>query len=57
MAYDGVTQIFNYMDQVTTQIVAENVSRIIGWAAPIAALGLTIQLTIDGLSTLLRPSG
>ncbi|MEM5387839.1 type IV secretion system protein [Paraburkholderia phymatum] len=57
MAYDGVTQIFNYMDQVTTQIVAENVSRIIGWAAPIAALGLTIQLTIDGLATLLRPSG
>ncbi|WP_240057213.1 type IV secretion system protein [Paraburkholderia azotifigens] len=57
MAYDGVTQIFNYMDAVTTQIVAENVSRIIGWAAPIAALGLTIQLTIDGLATLLRPSG
>ncbi|BDC46122.1 type IV secretion system protein [Paraburkholderia terrae] len=57
MAYDGVTQIFNYMDEVTTQIVAENVSRIIGWAAPIAAFGLTIQLTIDGLATLLRPSG
>lgn len=57
MAYDGVTQIFNYMDAVTTQVVAANVSRIIGWAAPIAALGLTIQLTIDGLATLLRPSG
>lgn len=57
MAYDGVTQIFNYMDQVTTQIVAANISRIIGWAVPIAALGLVIQLTIDGLATLLRPSG
>lgn len=57
MAYDGVTQIFNYMDTVTTQVVAENMSRIIGWAAPIAALGLTIQLTIDGLATMLRPSG
>ncbi|KMY86574.1 hypothetical protein BUMB_03611c [Candidatus Paraburkholderia calva] len=57
MAYDGITQIFNYMDQVTTQIVSENMSRIIGWAAPIAALGLTIQLTIDVLATLLRPSG
>jgi type IV secretion system protein VirB6 len=57
MAYDGVTQIFNYMDTVTTQVVAENMSRIIGWAAPIAALGLVIQLTIDGLATMLRPSG
>ncbi|BCZ85731.1 hypothetical protein PTKU64_94060 (plasmid) [Paraburkholderia terrae] len=57
MAYDGVTQIFNYMDTVTTQVVAENMSRIIGWAAPIAALGLVIQLTIDGLVTMLRPSG
>jgi type IV secretion system protein VirB6 len=57
MAYDGVTQIFDYMDTVTTQIVAANVSRIIGWAAPLAALGLTIMLTVDGLATLLRPSG
>lgn len=57
MAYDAVTQIFNYMGAVTTQIVAEKMSRIIGWAAPLAALGLTIMLTVDGLATLLRPSG
>ncbi|MGV2293452.1 type IV secretion system protein [Trinickia sp. YCB016] len=57
MAYDGVTQIFTYMDTVTTQIVAENVSRIVSWAAPIAAVGLTIQLLIDGVSTMLMPSG
>ncbi|EIF32252.1 type IV secretory pathway, VirB6 component [Burkholderia sp. Ch1-1] len=57
MAYDGVTQIFTYMDTVTTQIVAENVSRVIGWAAPIAGIGLTIQLMVDGLATMLMPNG
>jgi type IV secretion system protein VirB6 len=57
MAYDGVTQIFTYMDTVTTQIVAENVSRVIGWAAPIAGIGLTIQLMVDGLGTMLMPNG
>jgi len=57
MAYDGVTQIFTYMDAVTTQIVAANVSRIIGWAAPLAALGLVIMLTVDGLAIMLRPTG
>lgn len=57
MAYDGVTQIFTYMDAVTTQIVATNVSRIIGWAAPLAALGLVIMLTVDGLAIMLRPTG
>lgn len=57
MAYNGVTQIFTYMDTVTTQIVASNVSRIIGWAAPIAGIGLTIQLIVDGVATMLMPKG
>ena len=57
MAFDAVTQIFDYMDAVTVQIVAENVSRVTAWAAPLAALGLTIMLTVDGLATMLRPSG
>lgn len=57
MAFDAVTQIFTYMDAVTTDIVAENISRMIGWATPLAALGLTIMLTVDGVSTMLMPSG
>ncbi|AKK25106.1 type IV secretion system protein [Pandoraea oxalativorans] len=57
MAYSGVTQIFTYMDSVTTQIVAANMSRVISWATPIAAAGLTIQLMIDGVATMLMPSG
>ena len=57
MAFDAVTQIFDYMDAVTLQIVAENVSRMIAWVTPLAALGLTIMLVIDGVATMLRPSG
>jgi type IV secretion system protein VirB6 len=57
MAFDAVTQIFDYMDAVTVQIIAENVSRITAWAAPLAALGLTIQLMVDGLATMLMPNG
>lgn len=57
MAYNGVTQIFTYMDMVTTQIVATNVSNVISWAAPIAAIGLTIMLMVDGLAALLMPDG
>lgn len=57
MAFDAVTQIFDYMDAVTLQIVAENVSRMIAWVTPLAALGLTIMLIIDGVATMLRPSG
>ncbi|MDW9226132.1 trbL/VirB6 plasmid conjugal transfer family protein [Burkholderia cepacia] len=45
------------MDAVTLQIVAENVSRMIAWVTPLAALGLTIMLIIDGVATMLRPSG
>ncbi|AJX76205.1 type IV secretion system protein [Burkholderia pseudomallei] len=57
MAFDAVTQIFDYMDAVTLQIVAENVSRMIAWVTPLAALGLTTILVIDGVATMLRPSG
>lgn len=57
MAFDAVTQIFDYMDAVTLQIVAANVSRMIAWVTPLAALGLTIMLIIDGVATMLRPSG
>lgn len=57
MAFDAVTQIFDYMDAMTLQIVAANVSRMIAWVTPLAALGLTIMLIIDGVATMLRPSG
>jgi type IV secretion system protein VirB6 len=57
MAFDAATQIFTYIDDVTKDIVVTNVSNLIGWAAPLAGIGLTIVFMVDGLAALLRPDG
>ncbi|KVE28147.1 conjugal transfer protein TrbL [Burkholderia singularis] len=57
MAFNAATQIFTYLDDVTKNIVVTNVSNLIGWAAPLAGIGLTIVFMVDGLAALLRPGG
>lgn len=57
MAFNAATQIFTYLDDVTKNIVVTNVSNLIGWAAPLAGIGLTIVFMVDGLAALLRPDG
>ncbi|WP_438333038.1 type IV secretion system protein [Burkholderia pseudomallei] len=57
MAFNAAAQIFTYMDDVTKDIVVTNVSNLIGWAAPLAGIGLTIVFMVDGLAALLRPDG
>jgi len=54
---DLATQIFGYMDDVTRDFVASNVSSIIRTITPIVGLGLTIALMIDGLYTMIKPNG
>lgn len=57
MAFNAASQIFAYLDDVTNDIVVINVSNLIGWAAPLAGIGLTIVFMVDGLAGLLRPDG
>lgn len=57
MTFNAAAQIFTYMDDVTRDIVVTNVSNLIGWAAPLAGIGLTIVFMVDGLAALLRPDG
>ncbi|WP_198399508.1 type IV secretion system protein, partial [Caballeronia calidae] len=55
--YNATSQIFTYMDTVISQFVATNLSNIIGFAAPLVALGLTMALMIEGLFLMGRPNG
>lgn len=56
-SFNGTTQVFNYMDTVVSQFVAQNLSNVISYAAPMAALGLTMALMIEGLFLMGRASG
>jgi len=55
--YNATSQIFTYMDTVVSQFVATNLSNVIGFAAPMVALGLTMALMIEGLFLMGRPNG
>lgn len=57
MAVSFTTDLFNYMDQVTQQFVASNLSVIISTVTPLIGLALTGKLIIDGLFTMARPHG
>lgn len=57
MAVSFTTDLFNYMDQVTQQFVASNLSVIISTVTPLIGLALTGKLIIDGLFTIARPNG
>ncbi|HCA3195739.1 TPA: type IV secretion system protein [Klebsiella pneumoniae] len=57
MAVSFTTDLFNYMDQVTQQFVASNLSVIISTVTPLIGLALTGKLIIDGLFTMARPNG
>lgn len=57
MAVTFTTDLFNYMDTVTQQFVASNLSVIITTVTPLIGLALTGKLIIDGVFTIARPNG
>lgn len=54
-AFNVTTQLFTYMDTVVSQFVATNLSNVITAVAPVVALGLNMQLMIEGLFLIGRP--
>jgi type IV secretion system protein VirB6 len=56
-AFNVTSQIFTYVDTVVSQFVATNLSNVIGFAAPLVGLGLTMALMLEGLFLMGRPNG
>ncbi|WP_225776486.1 type IV secretion system protein [Pseudomonas sp. Marseille-Q5115] len=55
--YDAISKLLAYMDTVSTEFVAQNLSAITLAVTPLVAIGLTMSLMISGLHTMASGDG
>lgn len=57
MAFTLVSDLFQAIDDVTTDFALDSIGDMIAYAAPIVGLGLVLSLMIQGLYTMYQPNG
>jgi len=57
MSWNITTQLFDYMDTVVTEMVAQNLGTIIATITPLVGIGLAISLMVSGLYSMITGGG